>query len=213
MLFHLQSWKQKSAIWDKVRLTFSSRSDYRKSLPGQFIRICLKLEQNCRLFLDIFNGVIMNDLFMTFTSRLKVDAKCVYQQWNWITVVNYFGTPPADWMHGYLYFEPGAWIWTKGFRRYLLIVKKLIWKIFFKFKQGTCPSMAFAWNFFGIFMIFLGGSVGQIIYREYIVFRGSNISCSLACITRGTIVYSSWDQCAKLMVLWNVTSGTHCVYN
>ena len=32
---------------------------------------------------------------------------------------------------------------------------------------------------------FLGGSVGQIIYREYIVFRGSNISCSLACGSAG----------------------------
>ena len=50
--------------------------------------------------------------------------------------------------------------------------EKLIWKIFFKFKQGTCPWMAFAWNFFGIFLLFLGGSVGQIIYTEYIVFRG-----------------------------------------
>ena len=49
-------------------------SDYRKSLPGQLIRIRLKIEQNCRLFLDIFSGAIMNDLFMTFTSRLKVDA-------------------------------------------------------------------------------------------------------------------------------------------
>ena len=84
------------------------RSDYRKSLPGQFIRIRLKIEQNCRLFLDIFVSAIINDLFMTFPSRLKVDAKCVYQQWNWITVANYFGTPPADWVHGYLYFEPGA---------------------------------------------------------------------------------------------------------
>ena len=55
-------------------------SDYRKSLPGQFIRIRLKIEQNCRLFWDIFNKAIMSDLFMTFTSRLKVDAKCVYQQ-------------------------------------------------------------------------------------------------------------------------------------
>ena len=71
-------------------------SDYRKSLLGQFIRICLKIEQNCRLFLDIFSSVIMDDLFMTFTSRLKVDAKCVYQQSNWITVANYFGTPPVD---------------------------------------------------------------------------------------------------------------------
>ena len=56
------------------------RSDYRKSLPGDFTRIRLKIDQNCRLFLDIFSSAIMNDLFMAFTSRLKVDAKCVYQQ-------------------------------------------------------------------------------------------------------------------------------------
>ena len=55
-------------------------SDYRKSLLGQFIRIRLYIEQNCRLFLDIFTSAIMNDLLMTFTSRLKVDAKCVYKQ-------------------------------------------------------------------------------------------------------------------------------------
>ena len=41
--------------------------------------------------------------------------------------------------------------------------------------------MTFAWFFFRDFSdFFLGGSVGQTIYREYIVFRGSNISCSLA---------------------------------
>ena len=45
-------------------------SDYRKSLPGDFIRIRLTIKQNCRLFLDIFSSAIMNDLFMTFTSRL-----------------------------------------------------------------------------------------------------------------------------------------------
>ena len=60
--------------------------------------------------------------------------------------------------------------------------EKLIWKIFFKFNQGTCRWMAFASNFFGIFLIFfLGGSVGQIIHREYIGFCCLNISCSLAC--------------------------------
>ena len=53
-------------------------SDYRKSLPGQIIRIRLKSEQKCCLFLDILNSAIMNDLFMTFPSRLKVDDKCVY---------------------------------------------------------------------------------------------------------------------------------------
>ena len=55
-------------------------SDYRKYLPGQLITVRLKIEQNCRLFLDIFSSATMNDLFMTVTSRLKVDAKCVYQQ-------------------------------------------------------------------------------------------------------------------------------------
>ena len=56
------------------------KEDYRKSLPGRFIKIGLKIEQNCRLFLDNFSSAIMNDLFMSFTSRLKEDAKCVYQQ-------------------------------------------------------------------------------------------------------------------------------------
>ena len=56
------------------------RSDYRKYLLGQLIRIHLRIEQNCLLFLDFFSSAIMNDLSMTFTSRLKMDAKCVYQQ-------------------------------------------------------------------------------------------------------------------------------------
>ena len=77
------------------------------------------------------------------------------------------------------------WAWrmdlNKGVPTLFAYCEKLIRKIFFKFKQGTCPWMAFAWIFFGIFSdFFLGRSVGQIIYREYIVFRGSNISCSLA---------------------------------
>ena len=55
-------------------------SDYRKYLPGQVIRIRLKIEKSCRLFWDIFSSAVMNDLTETFTSRLKVDAKCVYQQ-------------------------------------------------------------------------------------------------------------------------------------
>ena len=58
--------------------------------------IRLKIEQKCRLFLDIFSCAIINDLSITFTSRLKVDAKRVYQRLNWIREANYFGTPPAD---------------------------------------------------------------------------------------------------------------------
>ena len=57
--------------------------------------------------------------------------------------------------------------------------EKLIWK-FFPTRVGALgwPLPGF---FFGIFLKKkLEGSVGQIMYREYIVFRGSNISCSLA---------------------------------
>ena len=56
------------------------RSNYSKYLPGDFIMIGLKIEQKCRLFLDIFVSAIINNLLMTFTFMLKVDAKCVYQQ-------------------------------------------------------------------------------------------------------------------------------------
>ena len=136
-------------------------SDYRKSLPDDFIRIRLKIEQNCRLFSDIFNSAIMNDLFMTFISRLKVDAKCVYQQWNRITVANYFGTPPADWVHGYLYFEPGAWIWKKkGFRRYFHIVKNWSWNISLNSTRVRALGWPLLGIFSGFFRFFWGGSVG-----------------------------------------------------
>ena len=77
LLLHL---KKVSKSFSSDLVLIFSRSDYRKSFPGDFIRIRLKIEQNYRLFLDIFFSAIMNDLFMTFISRLKVDAKCVYQQ-------------------------------------------------------------------------------------------------------------------------------------
>ena len=187
-------------MWENDFVCLESHlwSDYRKYLPGQFIRIRPKKEQHCRLFLDIFSRAIMNDLFMTFTSRLKVDAKCVYQQWNWTTLANYFGTYTADWVHWYLYFEPGAWIWTKGFRCYLHIVKN--WSG--NFSLNSSRVRALGWPllgfFSGFFWFFLGGSVGQIIYREYIVFRGSNISCSLAntfCFVLNSIIWLFSANC------------------
>ena len=49
---------------------------------------------------------------------------------------------------------------NKGVPTLFAYCEKLIWKMFFKFKQGTCPWMAFAWNFFGIFLIFFRGVCG-----------------------------------------------------
>ena len=103
------NYKSPPPEWPHTSILTSHRSDYRKSFLGQFIRICLKIEQNCRLFLDIFSSAIMNELTMTFTSRLKMDAKCANQQWNWIRGANYFGTPLASWAHGYVF-----WTWRIG---------------------------------------------------------------------------------------------------
>ena len=72
----------------------------------------------------------------------------------------------------------------KGFRRYLHIVRN--WSG--KFSLNSTRVRALGWSLLGIlsgfFWFFWGGSVRQIIYREYIVFRGSNISCSLATAKR-----------------------------
>ena len=88
----------------------------RQKIPfGSSYKNSSKTEKNYRLSSEIFRSAIMNDLTMTFTSRLKTGAKCANQQWNWIRVANYFGTPLADWGHGYLCFEPGTRIWFKGF--------------------------------------------------------------------------------------------------
>ena len=70
---------------------------------------------------------------------------------------------------------------NKGVPTLFAYCEKLIWKIFFTFKQGTYPWMAFAWNFFRDFYDFFRGVCGANHIWEYIVFRGSNISCSLAC--------------------------------
>ena len=94
----------------------------------------------------------------------------------------------------------------KGVPTLFAYCEKLIWKCFFKFKQGTCPWMAFAWIFFfRIFLIFLRGSVGQNIYRDYIVFRGSNISCSLA-TAQSVIHYSPFTLHSPS----SITHRSHC---
>ena len=54
-----------------------------------------KLAKNYRLFRDILTSAIMNDLTRTFTSRLKMDVKCVYQQSNWIREAIFFGGVPT----------------------------------------------------------------------------------------------------------------------
>ena len=75
------------------------------------------------------------------------------------------------------------WVWRMDLNKRVPTLfascEKLIWK-FFPTRVG-----ALGWPLPGFFFRDfskkkLEGSVGQIMYREYIVFRGSNSSCSLA---------------------------------
>ena len=64
--------------WRLSRLRLGpARSDYGKYLPGQKSS---KNRANCRLFLDIFSSAMINDPTLTFTSKLKTDAKYAKQQ-------------------------------------------------------------------------------------------------------------------------------------
>ena len=143
-------------LWRHLELeTLTNRSNYRKYRPGHFTRIGPKIEQTCRLFLDIFSSAIMNDLFMTFTfqaqggcqmclSAVELDH-CAEPFWD-----------TSSWLSAWV---SVFWAWrmdlNKGLPTFFAYCEKLIWKFFSKFNQGTCPWMAFASNFFGIFLIFL----------------------------------------------------------
>ena len=149
------SWTKKSFVCLQVR---------QQEIPsGWLYKNSSKNRAKLSLVLRHFSSAIINDLSMTFPSRLKVDTKCVYQRSKWITAANYFGTLPADRVHGYLYFESDAWIWTNGFRRYLHIVKNRSGN----FSLNSTRVRALGWPllgfFSGFFWFFLRGSVGQII--------------------------------------------------
>ena len=134
-------------------------SDHSKQLPDQVIRIRLNIEKYRHFFVaDIFSNATMNTSTRTFTSRFKMDSKCANQHWNWIREAYYFGTHPADWVHGFVFWAWGM-IWTRGFRRLCAYCEEKKRKIVFKFCQGTCPWMAFAWKIFGIFLDFFKGGL------------------------------------------------------
>ena len=132
----------------KARPSIVVSSDQTTRIPsGSSYENSSKKRAKVSLVLDIFSRAIMNDLTTTFTPGLKMDAKCANQQRNWIRVATYFGTPPADWVHGYLYFEHGAWIWTKGIRRCLHSVKNLSGK----FSLNSARVRALGWPLLELF--------------------------------------------------------------
>lgn len=113
-----------------------------------------------------------------------MDSYHAEQQWNWIRWANYFGTAPTDWVHGYLCFNPGAWIWPKGCDVYMHIVSSP-GNVFFKFSQNTCPWVAFACFCRDTFLLLLPFGWFCWAYTGMYIFRGSNISCRLGGLETG----------------------------
>ena len=87
-----------------------------------------------------------------------------------IRLVNYFETPPADWVHGYLCFEPGAWKWNES-KPCLRANCKILISPMFKFSHSILDWTALSWNLGGIFWnIFIGPCHLQGFYSESALF-------------------------------------------
>ena len=130
----------------------SHRSDYSKSVGGQFIRTRLKIAKKCGLYLDIFSCVKMN-VFRSFFFRFQARDAC-QMRWpvqNWGRQGKYFGTDDAVWVHGYLRFEPGAWKWNEGLPCLCGDCKIPISPILFKFSHSLLDWTVLSWNFWGDF--------------------------------------------------------------
>ena len=93
---------------------------------------------------------------------------------------NILGQPMLFECMGICVLSPAHESEMRGYLVYVLIVKKLISLILFKFSHGTLDWTVLSWNFWGFFETFLEGSVDLIIYRDYIVNRRFFIYCSLA---------------------------------
>ena len=89
------------------------------------------------------------------------------------------------------------WAWrmdlNKGVPTLFAYCEELTWNFYFNSTRVRAHRWPLLGIFSGFFWFFWGGSVGQIICRDdlpqrrFVVFRGSNISRSLACSNRKTV--------------------------
>ena len=99
-------------------------------------------------------------------------------------MANYFGTPQLIECKGICVLSLARGSELRG-TDVICILSKKSREIFLSIQPGYMLLGWPAWIafFFLFFFIYIVGSVGQIVYREYIVFRDSDISCSLATVS------------------------------
>ena len=126
-------------------------SDYRKEVGGQFIRIRLKIAKKCGLYLDIFSCVKMNIFRSFFAFMLEMHVRSDNQYKTGADRENISGQPMLFVCMDICVLSPAHESEMRGYLVYVLIVKKTISSILFKFSHSILDWTVLSWNFWGIF--------------------------------------------------------------
>ena len=102
------------------------------------------------MYLDIFSCVEMNIFRSFFAFRLEMHVRCDNQDKTGADRQNILRAS-AVCVHGYLRFSPAHESEMRGYLVYVLIVKKNISSILFKFSHSILDWTVLSWNFGGIF--------------------------------------------------------------
>ena len=122
---------------------------------GSIFKKSSKTEQNCRLFLDIFNSAIQNECFVhDFYIQAQGGCQLCLSAVKLDDGGELFWDTPS-WLSAWV---SVCWAWRmdlkKGIPTLFAYCEKLTWNFFLKFKQVTRPWMAFAWKFPGFLQFF-----------------------------------------------------------
>ena len=137
--------------------------DYSKQAGGQFLRIRLKIAKKCCLYLDMFSCVKINVFRSFFAFRLEMHVRCDNLYKTGADGGPILGQPiPLECM-GICVLSLAHESEMRGYLVYVLIVKKLISLILFKFSHSILDLTVLSWNFGGIFW----GNIFRGVCRPY----------------------------------------------
>ena len=113
----------------------------------------------------------MNVFRSFFALMLEMLVRCDNQYDTGADRENILGQPVLFVCMGIFVLSPAHESEMMGYLVYVLIVKKPMSLILFKFSHSILDWTVLSWNFWGFLETFIEGSVDHIIYRDYIVNR------------------------------------------
>ena len=109
------------------------------------------MAKKCGLYLDIFSCVKMNVFCSFFAFRLEMHVRCDDQYKTGADRENIFGQPVLFVCMGICVLSPAHESEMRGYLVRVLIVKKIIASILFKFSHSILDWTVLSWNLGGIF--------------------------------------------------------------